>query len=381
MSDSVYFIGAGFTKALQRSKPVPLMMDFVRVMTHYARTDDAVLMALIGLEAMRCYRVKNAFLRGLATAHNPKQYRWRLLWHIRRRTPESIERLLLAAERIESRINPLSAAGINAAIQDPVLRTQYAINSIFSAIAWELRLKPVARLLATRCVTGRHTFVSFNYDLAIERALEMARVPWSPVKGYGASFRFRTIANPSNLPGPTLIRVPRATGGITVLKPHGSLNWLLPAQGRYRSPVLATNSAGALRYIGSTPTHAYVRPPNHLPIRVAPFIVPPTREKNTHLSFLRSIRAREAAAIETADEIFLIGWSMPATDKDQVALIRAAVRQRQRPFERVVAVNYRAGDSYYRRVARILGVSLARVERFDNGVLEFADREVAPVAT
>jgi len=52
MGQTVWFVGAGFTKALQHRQPIPMMMDFVAVMCHYARRDDVVLMALIGLEAM-----------------------------------------------------------------------------------------------------------------------------------------------------------------------------------------------------------------------------------------------------------------------------------------------------------------------------------------
>ena len=71
MREAIYFVGAGFSKSLQRKKPVPMMMDFVRCMTYYARTDNVVLMALIGLEALRCYEIENPELHKLATQTNP----------------------------------------------------------------------------------------------------------------------------------------------------------------------------------------------------------------------------------------------------------------------------------------------------------------------
>src|SRR5438105_1140054 len=62
MRETIYFVGAGFTKSLESNRPIPVMMDFVRVMTYYARTDDVVLMALIGLEALECFEEKNPTL-------------------------------------------------------------------------------------------------------------------------------------------------------------------------------------------------------------------------------------------------------------------------------------------------------------------------------
>lgn len=162
-----------------------------------------------------------------------------------------------------------------------------------------------------------------------------------------------------------------------MLKPHGSLNWLMPTKARYKLPILATDASGGLRYIGTTLTHAYVRPPNRLPISVAPFIVPPTSKKLTNTPLLGRVRDREEDALATADEVFILGWSIPKTDKDQVQLIRRAVQRRAKPFTRVVAVNYHAGATYYRRVARTFGVPFSRVEQFDDGVLDFVGRELA----
>jgi hypothetical protein len=56
VTKSIYFIGAGFTKGLQQRMPIPMMMDFVQVMAHYASRDDVVLLALIGLEGEGCCR-------------------------------------------------------------------------------------------------------------------------------------------------------------------------------------------------------------------------------------------------------------------------------------------------------------------------------------
>jgi hypothetical protein len=132
-----------------------------------------------------------------------------------------------------------------------------------------------------------------------------------------------------------------------------------------------------VRYIGTRATHPYVRLPDRLPTAVSLFIVPPTSHKNTDISFLRRIRTEEASAIESADEVFIIGWSLPATDVDQVALIREAVMRRSHPFQRVVAVNYGADESYYCRVADVFGVRRENVESFNTGLNDFLINETA----
>lgn len=375
---TVYFVGAGFTKALQDRQPVPMMMDFVSVMCNYALRDDVVLMALIALEAMGCYEHEVPELRSLAREPKPKRHRAELLRQIRERPAESIERVLAAAEQAERGLDPMTVEGFAAAIYSPVLRAQFAINRVFRRIGWSFRINTLIRYLRKRAEPEhRQTFVSFNYDLALEHALEKATT-WAPKNGYGLKLRWAAVDDPDEVPGPDLLALRRrGDRTITVLKPHGSLNWLLATRGRFRLPFLAVTAEDRIRYIGTRVDHPYVSLPDRLPTPVAPFIVPPTSHKNTDLPLLRQIRALEQAAVESADEILILGWSMPDTDADQEDLIRAAVARRHSHFSRVVAVNFNAEQSYYSRVANVLGVPSSKLEVYNDGLQDFLVRETS----
>lgn len=123
---TVYFIGAGFTKALEHRRPVPLMMNFVQVLARHARRNDVCLMTLIGLEAMNVFRHRQPSLRSLASGLWPKRHRRRLVDGALARPPESIETLLTRSERLDAQIaaRPLSGKTLFAAINDPELRVE-----------------------------------------------------------------------------------------------------------------------------------------------------------------------------------------------------------------------------------------------------------------
>jgi hypothetical protein len=58
--NTIYFVGAGLSKALQRdaSTPIPLLTDFVKVAAHYAAIDESnvALLTLTGLERLGRFR-------------------------------------------------------------------------------------------------------------------------------------------------------------------------------------------------------------------------------------------------------------------------------------------------------------------------------------
>ncbi|HEX3069467.1 MAG TPA: hypothetical protein VHX14_12930 [Thermoanaerobaculia bacterium] len=375
---SLYFVGAGFTKGLESRRPVPLVKDFVHILAKYARRDNVAFATLVGLEGMNVFRHHDAILRNLANAGRPKRHRTQILTRVSARPQESIETLLNRAHRMDDALKGLSVKTVLAAINDPILRVQYAINSIFGLIGWRLKLARLIKFLQRQCGSkeSTHTFVSFNYDIVLEHALEQAG-PWSARRGYGIRFRWTATNDPTLLGGTVVMR---AIGGrasqISVLKPHGSLNWLA-AKGRdaRRVPVVATTQAGSVRYVGVTKPHASVRfPTSWRPVAVTPLIVPPMSAKNTRVPTLRRLRSLETVAIKEADEVFIIGWRMIASDDDQINLIRKAVSARKRPFSRVVVVNLRAGESYYRRIADTFGVRARAIIRFDQGLQDFLQK-------
>ena len=383
----LHIVGAGFTKGLEKRRQVPLMMDFVQVLARHARRDDICLMTLIGLERMGLFRHRIPVSRRLARAPNPKESRGQLTTNAMRRPPESIETILTRAKRVDRylarkirKTRRLSAKAITAIFSDPELRVQYAISSVFRTIGWQLNFGRLRRYLRSRCRPGStHTFISFNYDLALEHALEIAAVSWSPHDGYG--FRFDWVAHNDPHPNhgvPVQAYTSSVASRIIVLKPHGSLNWFVPRrrEDAHMPPVLATDGAGAVRYPVTLRPHSEVRFPTFWkPIEVTPLIVPPSDTKNTSMPLLRRLRRREETALRNADEVYVLGWSMPSSDKDQIALIKRAVSARRRAFQRVVVVNRGAKENYFRRIGEVFGVPKRSVVRYNEGLQDFLLRE------
>lgn len=86
------------------------------------------------------------------------------------------------------------------------------------------------------------------------------------------------------------------------------------------------------------------------------------------------MRELEEKAIREVDEVFVLGWSIPRTDRDQECLIRGSVAKRSRPFSSVTAVNYGAGVEYFDRVRDIFGVGRASLHVFNAGFRDYVNR-------
>jgi hypothetical protein len=389
----VYFVGAGLTKALERpGKPVPLMNDFIHVMAERIEEDkDNVILGTLALlvsagvfehdctEASRIIRSHTNFYEW--TPEERVAFRLAMM----DRPPESIERLLENA--LEEAPHDMSAPSATRL----VIAFIYAINRFFSLLGWEVEWGALEGFLRHQFArypleSHTHTFVSFNYDLILDRKVqELARdahhpgVPsWHPSTGYGFNISYYlplyaklgTRTDSKSLP-----RLPCV--GVSILKPHGSLNWLVPQvnsgrtgdigyllkDGPVSTPLGKDGEIGYPRFI--VPTGVY-------PLgSLAVCIVPPTDPaKRVTLGFIERTRCMERKAIEEADEVYILGWSMPTSDKDQRLLIAQAIAERERPISQVVAVNKRAGEDYFDDVRQLFGT--VNVTKHNNGFCEFA---------
>jgi hypothetical protein len=88
------------------------------------------------------------------------------------------------------------------------------------------------------------------------------------------------------------------------------------------------------------------------------------------LPFLTEIRERERQAVAEAEEIFILGWSLPRTDIDQDQLIRTALAERQ--VERITVVTKGQPPEYFERIECLLGVRRSRLSIFNDGFGAFA---------
>jgi hypothetical protein len=374
MGMTLYFIGAGLTKSLELTRRVPLMMDFVPVLADYCLDSDVVLDALVQMEIGSvyetacddCLSLAEQIGRDVPAADRATRDRFAAL--VRSRPPESIEALF---ERVES-MAPNTVAAAYAHGLPALFR--YAINDLFSTIGWDLNLDPLIRFLKRKFAedaSRTHVFVSFNYDLALDRAIELASDrDWQPQGGYGFDFRYFTVdGSAACWAGP----LPTTSRRIRILKPHGSLNWLRRTAlqtGIVDDPdsiLVPLDSNLDLRYWKSSDPLDMISFPDAWPAYVQILIVPPSPTKP---SVMPRLRDAEINAVTEADEVFVIGYSLPKTDRDQRNLIDDAVRARGVAIPKLTIINYHAPAEYLQEVGSLFRPQSIRT--FNEGFARFS---------
>lgn len=395
MSHTCYFVGAGLSKSLELPDwPIPLMMDFVRTMADYL-DNDVILTTLAELENAGVFVTKCEEASRLAKvlvgkdADRSIENRVRFAKCLRDRAPESIEDLI-------ERSSQVTASSSSAELKDRFL---FSINQLFSIVGWNVSSAPLEQFLRHQFEKDgpSHTFVSFNYDLILDRTIQMAKGSnWHPADGYGFDIPYFTTENPPAansaggvLPSARAIQFADDRGtyesAIQILKPHGSLNWLLPFEVPYRTGkhgltlqpqpmVLPLELGGGLRYWSTSANFNHIQCSGAHPHHYGIFIIPPSSEKQSDLSFLEKVRAREIETISECKNIFVIGYSLPDTDADQERIIRSAVERRSAGITRLIVVNYGATPDYFQRVAEVFSFPKQRLEVFNRGFPDFANR-------
>jgi hypothetical protein len=161
---------------------------------------------------------------------------------------------------------------------------------------------------------------------------------------------------------------------IRILKPHGSLNWLrrrpngvMPGDGGIVAPrmvmplrMILPNNSELGYWQGSDPFREEI------------MIAPPSPTKP---SIIAQLRDAEIDAVTKADEVFVIGYSMPRTDGDQWNLIEHAVGDRAAisgPISKLAIINYNAPPEYFRDIRSLFQPQSVRT--FNGGFAEFSAR-------
>jgi hypothetical protein len=288
---------------------------------------------------------------------------------VRSRQPESIEALF---SRIEAEPANIYASGLPAYFR-------YAINQVFVGIGWDLEMTVLERFLRARFKDrGEHVFVSFNYDLILDKCIEMASDGmWQPKDGYGFDFPFYITRDPaSEDPGSAVaerpsLELPRSADRFRIIKPHGSLNWLVP-QGTSGAAepadmLIPLTVDLKIRYWPPTQTFNYTQRPGEWPRDIQILIAPPSPNKP---KVLRRATSDEFKALTTADEIFVLGYSFPKSDRDQMDLVQRAVNERNARISRVNVVNFRAPLEYFEEIEDLFRP--LEMRRFNTGFADFA---------
>ncbi|HSY47305.1 MAG TPA: hypothetical protein VLC46_00690 [Thermoanaerobaculia bacterium] len=370
---AIYFVGAGLPRALQQPDfPVPLMWDFVSVAASYAATDDVLLTTLTQLEIGGVFEHSTPQSIALAAKVAPPSTataaeRAEFLQAISSRRPENIEQLLIRASELAKA--PTKVVLDRTTLKLLPLRFSFAINRVFAHIGWSFSASPLRRFLGGELHTfERATFVSFNYDLMLEHGIEdVAPDAWCATTGYGTAFeefveadegnkhlRRRGSGGQGSLRSHTTTRA--SSGRIVVLKPHGSLNWLCRFADNYAFVGYPTHLVLSVdervAYLGGNNVELLERPNGWPWPNAGVFISPPTQKTP-----LPTILTQEEEAIVDADDVLIIGWSAPATDEDQVALIKRAIARRRRPFRRVTLIEWNPARFQVRRMRELFAPS------------------------
>jgi hypothetical protein len=351
------------------------MWDFVKVAAFYAASDDVLLMTLTQLEIAGVFKHATASSIALADSITPPktstpQQRNDFLRIVSSRSQENIEDLLIRASSMAN--DPKNATlpfAQRLTIELLPLRFSFAINRVFWRIGWNFNTKPLSDFLQQQFSAREAvTFVSFNYDVMLERVIEDA-VPdrWSAATGYGNAFHefvevveaSKHIDHFSKIGAGGAVGTLKShqttrtgDGTIAVLKPHGSLNWLCQFNGNYHfvgHPThLVLSADERVAYLSGSNVELLERP-NRMPWpNTGVFISPPTQKTP-----LPPILGQEEEVIVEADDVLIIGWSAPTTDEDQVALIKRAIARRKRPFRRVTLIEWNPARSQVRRMREL----------------------------
>jgi len=374
-------VGAGLTKSIALpGHPIPAMFDFIPVLADYV-SDDVILATLVRLECADPYpyAFDSPQARELAQvlrdreAWRSSDNRSRFARALKNRPNESIEDLLERTSRQNAK-TPSESANT---------RFRYAIRRLFTLIGWDVNWDPLLTFLTRQfsLTDVLHTFVSFNYDLVLDRALQkVLGSRFDIARIYGSHINLVVTGEPpTNVHGavagaPTARILSRQPEGcpFRLLKPHGSLNWFVSATQAEGPTIVPLAPDGTLRYVRSTETFQYFEVPGDLPDAFEPCLVTPTKAKKSDRRFLLDIRREEEAAIREADEIYILGWSLPRTDEDQEALIHSSIQRRSRPTTSLTVVNLNAGVEYFFRVASVFGTPPTSMQTFNAGFVEYA---------
>lgn len=169
------------------------------------------------------------------------------------------------------------------------------------------------------------TFITFNQDLVIEKAIEAAKqtrryssIPWGINRCYDLNFSaFHVTASPREF---------TMTGGpsVRILKMHGSLNWVYTVRSREdprnsvrspNTPLICLNHQLVLEGLRTKVQRATRS--------LIPLVVPPIYEKGTiYRQRIGRVWSRAGQAFETAERVIVFGYSFPDADFAARSLIR-----------------------------------------------------------
>lgn len=404
----VFILGAGASRSI--SPNIPVMADFFEKCLPYLQDPKAhpvVWLAFAILEQCRCFPAPHRQLENAAA------YAIAMHWHLLeldearvakdspeyKRTEHSwlewIQLYQRLCEKEESRIHAnlevvfaeaerkLFESRKTGDVLDggAYIRLVFAVQYLFSHLLQRFPDSAphaqLADLLSAwlNAHSGRSaTFISFNYDVWLERALQKVGI-WHPYRGYQYQFeQFMNLESARRASQTLETRTFRAIGDndtlqkqpftvnpshkVSVLKPHGSLSWYVEDKKSSDCVVLLEDTQDSLvavldkwhlqgnfDFASDDIVSIYV-----------PFIVPPTQLKRRQHPAFWQIDRRIFQVLSEADAVVSIGWSMPETDRDFQQKVTHAMEHRHKQLERFIICNFDPGEKdlgFYRRMESV----------------------------
>jgi hypothetical protein len=165
------------------------------------------------------------------------------------------------------------------------------------------------------------SFITFNYDLAIERALS---TPIAPDMYHGFSYDYSTN---EVTPSGAEIKL--------VLKLHGSANWVycrscneFRAKDDYMLPIeMEANRNRLHNEMKCKDTNQFIN-----------VLIPPTWSKTNYISPITNVWRKSVQEITQATHLFIMGYSFPRTDLFFDQIMGLALRD-SKNLQRIVVVN------------------------------------------
>jgi hypothetical protein len=176
------------------------------------------------------------------------------------------------------------------------------------------------------------TFVTFNQDLVIEKALtnalDVARygeIPWSILDCYGIDFQqFLIDARDEN----NVMSTRPLDESLKIFKMHGSLNWVYTVRSGHDPKNSVRNPTTALRCVINQRVRADIQATVGAGQRgrdLLPVVVPPIYEKASRYGqVVGAVWSQADEAIRNADELVVFGYSFPDADFAARSLLRSA---------------------------------------------------------
>jgi hypothetical protein len=245
-------------------------------------------------------------------------------------------------------------------------RLQYVINGLFNQLDKEVHVSfqnaahhNISQFVANTAEL-EHIFISFNYDLWLEKALFQGQV-WYPRDGHG-SYSFEYYSKPADDSFPKsgvlvrdVLNANKFVGEhqksrVGVLKPHGSLSWRFSTKNNKRREngliILEKDEFSCVAYNNtwSFPSANFSQRGTELTL--VPLITPPAPNKiRSHPLFWETDKDVYNALLH-ADILVIVGWSMPLTDRYLQDTILRALNARENQIRKLIVCDMPAAEGH-----------------------------------